>query len=386
LVEVLERQKRHDDALLELVNAAARPDAGSQFVLRLADAYERAKQHDKTLTTLDEAVRRYPNDPEVYAKLGLVHASSDPAKAEEAYKKAISLDNNHQLSLNNLGALYIAQARYQDAHAIFQQALSRDPNSLSTNFNMGQVELALGRNPDAIQRFEKILTRRPGDPLAWSNLALGYIQDGKSSEALAKLKPLLDAPEPHDVVSYAAGLAHLFDGKLDEAAPLLAASNHKSGGRVFQALAYAELLRQQNKLDDADKVLAKLQKGSASAKSFSLPYLALLRHSQGRPQEAAALRDEAMKAQPDAKTPDDLRHLLRMPPKAIADLKAIPPTQAPAASPDAGPSSTPDAGTSPTPAPAASGCACALPQRGEAPTSPSPAWLLLGLLLLRRRR
>ncbi len=366
---LLERTQRTPRALEILTRLTElRPDSVQPWFY-LASFHQRNKDNAKGLAILEEATRRFPNDPQVHNRLAQT-LDKDPQRAIAAYKRALELDPADKTALNNLGALYIGQNRYKDAVAVLERYTELYPRAANGRFNLANALLALGQHDKTIALYEDLTVKRPGDAFALSGLILAYTFAGRYDDAdktIAKAQPTPEtrlAPQ----VAYAAGVRWLFQGNPDKAEPLLTSARKELPAQLYEALAWAELLRARGRLDDAEKILQEKAANPLNA-PLAQPFLALIALDRNQPEQARKLLDAAISAQPDYTNPRSLVHLARVPPAGVARLEILitPPAPAPVAPPKA------------------RSCACSIPAARDL----SPLALLGALplvLLLRRRR
>ncbi|MEO1273749.1 MAG: hypothetical protein AAFX99_37205, partial [Myxococcota bacterium] len=184
----------------------------------------------------------------------------------------------------------------------------------------------------------KLLEKRKGDPFATSQLALGHLFKGQPEEANKVLEPAKDSDSPH--ILYARGMTALFQGKAKDAEAPLKQAKDKAAGQTYIALAYAETLRQLGRLDEAADAVSKNADAQASSRSLVEAYLGLVRVSQGQRAEGRALIEKALSAQPSYRKPQNLTHLMRLPPSAVREVETILAEPAHEATPTAGGTST----------------------------------------------
>lgn len=98
--------------------------------------------------------------------------SNDPSSAEKVFKHALSLATMQQAHaiLSNLGNLYRQQKRLELAKAVFTKSLELWPGYAPSHNNLGLVFLAEGRWEEARSCFEKALQSDPLLDAAKSNL------------------------------------------------------------------------------------------------------------------------------------------------------------------------------------------------------------------------
>lgn len=98
--------------------------------------------------------------------------SDDPSSAEKVFKHVLSLATTQYIHaiLSNLGCLYHQHKRFEHAKTIFAKSLELYPGYAPSHNNLGLVFVAEGRLDDAIACFRKALQSDPLLDAAMSNL------------------------------------------------------------------------------------------------------------------------------------------------------------------------------------------------------------------------
>ena len=116
--------------------------------------------------------------------LGEVLESSDPAAAEDAYRKALKLNPAHADTYLNLGALLCEGKRCAEAVALFDEAVRRYPREALLHFNRAVALEDQGRVHDALASYHAAL-RLDGDLAdAHYNAARLHEQVGDTRQAV----------------------------------------------------------------------------------------------------------------------------------------------------------------------------------------------------------
>jgi Tfp pilus assembly protein PilF len=108
-------------------------------------------------------------------------------KAEQELKAALSADMFYGPSHNNLGIVYFRQKKYYLAAWEFQYAVKLMPNEIEPLNNLGLVFEAVGRLDDAEKWYDKALSLKPEATDVVGNLARVRIRCNKKDEATQKL-------------------------------------------------------------------------------------------------------------------------------------------------------------------------------------------------------
>ncbi|HEO72130.1 MAG TPA: serine protease [Candidatus Hydrogenedentes bacterium] len=173
------------------------------LAVRAYNAGVLAEDADAKLAAYGRAISLLPQFFEAWFNLGV--ASDDagaPHKAVAAYQTALSLRPGARQSLRilrNLGRVYLAQGRLDEAAKSFEQALEYAPDDASSHNDLGEACRRLGHFERAERHFRQALELRPGYIAARYNLALTYAATGRAEEAVAEFQRYLESrPDASD--------------------------------------------------------------------------------------------------------------------------------------------------------------------------------------------
>lgn len=139
----------------------------------------------------DEAAQQYG-----YA-LALLQAGRHEAAWERLSLAQKALPSGHAMLAALGGNIRLAQARYDDAAALFRSGLASYPSATALQYGEIDVNLRQGQWEQAIKLTEQALGLRSGDPGLHKRLAQAYEQlkqTGPAHRALAEYYALLDEP------------------------------------------------------------------------------------------------------------------------------------------------------------------------------------------------
>ena len=172
--------------------------------LNLAIEYMRRGNYETALSKLDRA---YEADPRYYAThnvYGLLYQQlRENEKAEEHFKKALSLNKNDSQTMNNYARFLCQNERQEEASVIFMRAadnpLYNTPEVPITN--AGVCAYGAGQRAEAEQYFRKALSINPKVPTALIQMAqLTFEQDNfMSSRAYLQRYQQIAAPTPQSL-------------------------------------------------------------------------------------------------------------------------------------------------------------------------------------------
>ncbi|MDI6781470.1 MAG: tetratricopeptide repeat protein [bacterium] len=177
----------------------------------------------KVLNGSQLLLRFIHKDEGSYFNLGMIYSMiGEEKKAEESYKKTITLNKNYLNAYNNLGTLYANQKRWDEAIEMFQKTLECDRNHPSALANLKRVYTIKGEQEKAfeadekygkgtekhlklaesyykkgmldetIKEFQEILKRDPENIDIHKNLGSIYYQKGMKKEARLEFERVLE--------------------------------------------------------------------------------------------------------------------------------------------------------------------------------------------------
>lgn len=208
LASPLRRLHRHDDALAALDRALAlRPDHLDSHAERIAILEHLARDAEPARLALRAAL---PADPSALDTLALdiAQAPSRRALAIEILRYALTLDPASAQRHARLGEL-LAGARPARAADAYQRALELDPDTPGAAAALAVLCERLDRLDDARWYAGLALQRTPDDPEL--NVALARLdrRDGRLRDAAARLQALRQSPAIDSRWTYAAVLTEL---------------------------------------------------------------------------------------------------------------------------------------------------------------------------------
>ena len=165
----------------------------------LAAGYYERGQFDVALTELAEAQRLDPTYPRIYNIYGLVYTMmGENAKAEENFRKAVSMAPNDSEIRHNWGAFLCATGRAREAipefEAVIRNPLYKTPEVAL--INAGKCSVTIGDLNAASTYFRQALTVSPNNPIAAYNLALLSYRQKHLDEARAWMRPVMQQQTP----------------------------------------------------------------------------------------------------------------------------------------------------------------------------------------------
>ena len=120
-------------------------------------------EFDQALEYYEKGIKIDPNFSIIYNNLGLLYANNalDNKKAENFYKKSISLNKKNPEAQNNLGNLYKSLDKFYDAIDCYKKAISLDSRFVHSYHNLGNVYVTLGNFSEAKKNFSTAIKIDP---------------------------------------------------------------------------------------------------------------------------------------------------------------------------------------------------------------------------------
>jgi tetratricopeptide (TPR) repeat protein len=179
------------------------------------------RKYEEAITLYDKALEIDPNDVVALNNKGL--ALKNLSKYEEAitlYDKALEIDTKEVNVLTNKGVALDDLGRYEEAITWYDKALAVNPMDVDTLFNKGVAFTKLGRYGEAITLYDKALKVDPKFANALFNKGVAFYQLGKIEEAISWFDKALEIePKAVDAL-YNKGLALTEVDRYEEAITL----------------------------------------------------------------------------------------------------------------------------------------------------------------------
>jgi len=135
------------------------------------ETYEQAEQAYRKALSLD------PTLSHALTILGnLEYRRDQPVAAEQYYRRALASDPEQPEALYNLGFLHFERDEIEEAVRLFRSALDSDPSFADAHFNLAMALEEQGERTQARPHWQRYLELEPDG--AWSDLALKHLQQG----------------------------------------------------------------------------------------------------------------------------------------------------------------------------------------------------------------
>jgi tetratricopeptide (TPR) repeat protein len=194
-------------------------DAGHADSLHLLGMLEhRRRRHDIGAGLIERAIAIQPKVAAYHSNLGTVfQAQGKLDEAAACFERALALRPDWAEVHSNLGNVLQTQDKLEEAAACHERALALKPECAEACSNLGIVRQCQGRLDQAVSCYERALALQPDYVDAHNNLGTALLEQDRVEEAVAHyeralvLKP--DYPSAHNNL----GNALLRQDKMDEA-------------------------------------------------------------------------------------------------------------------------------------------------------------------------
>jgi tetratricopeptide (TPR) repeat protein len=185
------------------------------------------EENERALAWLQKAAEINETNARLQYHLGTAETALDRNEAATVrFRRALALDPELVVALNNMGTCLRRLGCYEEALACFEQAVTQCPNFLPARYNVGTELARVGRAEEAVAQFIRVIGAPPEmvaqeralevrDALANALVTLGKIDEAL---AVARARIALDPDDPRG--PWHESLILLTAGRLWEAWPL----------------------------------------------------------------------------------------------------------------------------------------------------------------------
>ena len=171
--------------------------------------------------------------------------------SETVWRDVLEKNPASVIARNNLGGIFLAQRKNQDAIGQYDSALQADPRAAMIHYNLGLALAGQGKLDEAIRHYSIALQAQPDFPAGHDSLGLALAGQGKLDEAIRHYSRALQAQPDFASAHLNMGVALAMQGKPDAAARqyslALSARPNWAAARVDMGLTLVD----QGKIDEA---------------------------------------------------------------------------------------------------------------------------------------
>lgn len=158
-----------------------------------------AKTPAQAIPRLEAQIAREPANPRLLALAAQAFiGAGDQAKAEQALRRAVSVDPNFTPGYEQLARLYVQQGQLDRARAEFEGMARRDSSAVGAKTMVGMLLEAQGKRDDARKWYEGVVNGPAPAPVAANNLAFIYAEEGVNLDIALQLATSAKSSLPQD--------------------------------------------------------------------------------------------------------------------------------------------------------------------------------------------
>jgi putative PEP-CTERM system TPR-repeat lipoprotein len=157
------------------------------------------KNPARAIARLESEITKQPTSAPLLALLARVHsAAGDEAAAEQALRRAVSVDPRFTDGYTMLAKRYMKQGRLDEARAEFEGIAKRDPSAIGARTMVGMLLEAQGKREEAKKSYEATVNATENAPFAANNLAFIYAEQGTNLDVALRLATSAKQGLPED--------------------------------------------------------------------------------------------------------------------------------------------------------------------------------------------
>ena len=190
-----------------------RPDH-DHAVTMLAGTYREMGNDAAAIAGFEYHLARSPKDADAHCELGELYlARGDLSKADELFRKALSLDRRAAQATVALGVISERRGDRAGAERFMREALTTRPDVALAHFNLALIAEARGDARTAETEYQEELKRHPDSYQAAFNLARLYQSAGRRPQQVEALKQSIAGNPRFADAHFALAKAYLDSGE-----------------------------------------------------------------------------------------------------------------------------------------------------------------------------
>ncbi len=238
-------QRGYMEAAEEFFRSALKDNpASAEASYGLGSVYLKQGKATQARDNFERAAQLTASYPETtsnaWNNLGLLAArEGDGEKAIGSFEKALQLDPDRLIVLQNLGNAYRQEKRWDDARGTLERALAIKPQDPEVNYSLGMVFAQKDDNESAYRYLQKALQGRPKYPEALNNLGVLYLRTHRRNEAVAEFEECIRVAPAFDQSYLNLARVYAMERDAEKARSVLRAllAQHPDHAQAKQALA-----------------------------------------------------------------------------------------------------------------------------------------------------
>lgn len=200
-----------DQASASLEKANAQSPEDTKIMIKLADAYLKAGQYDKSAETYKKLIQLNPDDAKYYFNtiVKMYDEAGMPDKAIEATRSMIESNPQDADAIYNLGYMYVKLKKFDEAVETFKKAIEIRPDFEYAYSNLGYCYTQLKKYNESIETYKKLVEINPENADGWMSIGIGYMYLKKFDPAVAPLQRAIELRPDNAYAYYNLGICFL---------------------------------------------------------------------------------------------------------------------------------------------------------------------------------
>jgi tetratricopeptide (TPR) repeat protein len=160
--------------------------------------------------------------PNAWNNLGLL--ATREGRTNEAipfFQKALRINPDYLIALDNLGNAYRQQKQWDEARQTLERAVAVAPQDPEANYSLGMVYAQLNETNRAYEYLQQALKLRPDYAEALNNLGVLYLRTGRRDHAVASFKECIRVAPTFDQCYLNLARVYSIEGTADKARTVL---------------------------------------------------------------------------------------------------------------------------------------------------------------------
>jgi len=148
-------------------------------------SWMRSSVYEDTVALWTDSARKSPDKGRVHDNLGVVlKQHGRVTEALQEFERAVELEPNDPLALNNLATIYCRIGRRQECGALLKKATSIMPDYLDARYNLAIYDYDEGYLVESLQEYYAVIRIAPkSQEAAFAQQMILYIQNEKAKGA-----------------------------------------------------------------------------------------------------------------------------------------------------------------------------------------------------------
>jgi tetratricopeptide (TPR) repeat protein len=183
--DLIAEKGKLDDGIKALQQLQKGNDDDLDVIAAMVSVYQRAKKYEQAQSLLNTAIKRFPNEEQVYFLQGaLSEKQKKYDEAEKAFRKALELQKDDPAVLNYLGFMLADRGiRLSEAESMIEKAVQADPTNGAYLDSLGWVYYKQNRLDRAEEYLKKALIFVSYDSSIHDHLGDLYFKTKRLEEA-----------------------------------------------------------------------------------------------------------------------------------------------------------------------------------------------------------